>query len=241
MKIDCIADLHGEFPILEGGDLLIVAGDLTATDKPEEYFKFEEWFEVQNYRRKIVIAGNHDNYLVKYGHNLFQSTEEGYDQYLCDSGTEFQYWEDPHPPMRSCELRKLKIWGSPWTKTFPNMNSHCKAFTVDTDYDLGLKFSLIPKDIDILITHSPAHGILDKIRPRIIPRCDAMCHVGSTYLYNWLEYTHKPKLHVFGHIHEGYGKTQIFKTGEGNMMISVNASIMNEDYHPVNKPIRIIL
>lgn len=28
MIIDCISDLHGEYPILEGGDLLIVAGDL---------------------------------------------------------------------------------------------------------------------------------------------------------------------------------------------------------------------
>ena len=36
MIIDCISDLHGFFPKLEGGDLLIIAGDLTARDKPEE-------------------------------------------------------------------------------------------------------------------------------------------------------------------------------------------------------------
>ncbi len=30
MIIDCISDLHGYYPKLEGGDLLIVAGDLTA-------------------------------------------------------------------------------------------------------------------------------------------------------------------------------------------------------------------
>ena len=36
MIIDCIADLHGHYPKLEGGDLLIVAGDLTAEHKYEE-------------------------------------------------------------------------------------------------------------------------------------------------------------------------------------------------------------
>lgn len=36
MIIDCISDLHGQYPQLEGGDLLIVAGDLTARDKPKD-------------------------------------------------------------------------------------------------------------------------------------------------------------------------------------------------------------
>lgn len=37
MIIDCISDLHGYYPELGGGDLLIVAGDLTARDTPEEH------------------------------------------------------------------------------------------------------------------------------------------------------------------------------------------------------------
>ena len=40
MIIDCLSDLHGHYPSLDGGDLLIVAGDLTARDKLEEHYEF---------------------------------------------------------------------------------------------------------------------------------------------------------------------------------------------------------
>ena len=40
MIIDCISDLHGFYPKLEGSDLLIIAGDLTARDTKDEYIVF---------------------------------------------------------------------------------------------------------------------------------------------------------------------------------------------------------
>ena len=65
MKIDCIADLHGYFPDLEGGDLLIVAGDFSGSDNKYEYSEFLGWLNVQHYKKKIFIAGNHDNHVDK--------------------------------------------------------------------------------------------------------------------------------------------------------------------------------
>ncbi len=47
MVIDCIADLHGYYPNLDGGDLLIVAGDLTANDKSHQYIEFYKWIQKQ--------------------------------------------------------------------------------------------------------------------------------------------------------------------------------------------------
>lgn len=41
----------------------------------------------------------------------------------------------------------------------------------------------------------------------------------------------KPRLHIFGHIHDGYGRT----TRRGTTF--VNASICDEDYGPVNPPV----
>ncbi len=215
MIIDCISDLHGYLPKLEGGDLLIVAGDLTARDESEQYEYFFEWLSEQNYRKKIFISGNHDN--------LHMSQFDWFDaEYLCDSGTEFE---------------GLKIFGTPWTKTFPGMNPHCKAFTCDTEDQLHDKFKLIPHDTNILISHSPPYGVLDGI-----PMEDgSLFHVGSTSLSKAIA-THWDSgliFHVFGHIHEAYGERKeqnpIFSTHQ------INASYVNERYKPVNKPVRIVL
>jgi Icc-related predicted phosphoesterase len=205
MKITCIADLHGARPSLLGGDLLIVAGDCTKSDSLVQWGDFFTWLEDQPYRKKVLIGGNHDNYLVD---KLFYSKKSRRKfEYLCDSGTDFE---------------DLSIWGSPWTFAFDGINPHCKAFTVSTELEISEKFDLIPEKTDILITHSPAYGILDLNKKWI--RC------GSIILKKTIN-SIKPKLHVFGHIHEARG---ISKRAPG--IISVNCSIMNEDYEPVNDP-----
>ncbi len=229
MKIDCISDCHGFYPQLKGGDLLIVAGDLTGRDHYDEYCKFYDWLDHQNYKEKIFICGNHDGYIQKEDNDyLLDLTKLGYDKaiYLSDSGIELYGFSV-----------QLKVWGSPWTKTFPEMNPSYKAFTVDTDEELAEKWAMIPQDIDILITHSPPHGILDQVN-RYNSKGKKTEHVGSLSLRNMLmsNYFTNLKLHVFGHIHEQGGK--VFET---TLTKFINASYVNEVYEPVNKPIRIIL
>lgn len=209
MDITCVSDLHGYYPELPGGDLLIVAGDLTARNKFIEYSEWYKWLEKQDYKKIVWIAGNHDN-LVQ--NRQFSPVEDDVIEYLCDSGTEFD---------------GLKIWGSPWTSTFPGMNPHCKAFTCETDSELAEKWALIPNDIDILVTHSPSQGVLDEVNYR---------SCGSTSLIKPMIHS-GCKLHVFGHIHESYGKFYNPILG----ITYVNASHVNERYQPVNKPVRILL
>ena len=219
IKIDCISDCHGFLPDdLSGGDILIVGGDLTARDQLHEYQEFCVWLHNQDYRCKIVIAGNHDNDLQKEPFIFEGAITNAF--YLCDSGTEFE---------------GFKIWGSPWTKTFEGINPQCKAFTVDTEEELSKKWELIPKDTDILITHSPAYGILDGIE---VLYDGTMFYAGSHTLRNKLEEI-KPKLFVCGHIHEGYGK--LLLKHEGPNTWCVNSSRVNRRYRPVNAPMRIEL
>jgi Icc-related predicted phosphoesterase len=218
MIIDCIGCLHGARPKLEGGDLLIVTGDLTARDTPEEHVDFCEWLDTVPYTKKVVIAGNHDHHIDSDSINCLRGCI-----YLQDSLTEFE---------------GLKIWGSPWSSWFKGINPKCTSFTYkDATKHYDDHVVVIPKGIDILITHEPAFGVLDGI-----PQADgSLFHVGSKALLGWLKYVERPKFHVFSHIHEAYGKVAEFPTYDDKMMISINCSIMNERYKPVNKPIRIIL
>lgn len=219
MIIDSVSDLHGNYPKLEGGDLLIVAGDLTKNDDAAEHFAMWDYLSRQNYKKIIIVAGNHDEFIKSNEGNEFINNWNCI-TYLCDSGTEFE---------------GLKIWGSPWTLRFPGMNPKAMAFTVDTEEELAEKWALIPDDTDILVTHCPPKDVLDELM-------EEGYHAGSVALENVVKRI-RPRLHVFGHIHEAYGKDfyqfeRFCGTGE---IVFVNASHVNERYEPVNKPIRIEL
>lgn len=210
--IDCISDLHGYYPELDGGDLLIIGGDLTKRDSILEYKQFFRWVKDQDYVKKIFIAGNHDNNLNKFFDNPEESKEM---EYLMDSVTEFE---------------GLKIWGSPWSLLFKGINPFCKAFT-GTEAELARKFDQIPEDTDILITHSPPYGFLDI--------CEGGHMCGCQWLHMLvMDVMRLPnlKLHIFGHIHEEGGKVE-----NGRGVKFVNASHVNERYRPKNKPVRVIL
>lgn len=224
MDITLVSDLHGYYPKLDGGDLLIIAGDLHARDEHKEHIEFAIWLQKLDYKKKIVIGGNHDNFLsqnVRKGITVIMPSMDCH--YLCDSGTKFE---------------GLKIWGSPWTATFPGMNPRCMAFTLDTEEQLKEKWDLIPDDVDILVTHSPPFGQLDQVGTQY------SASVGSMSLLNKVIHT-KIRLHVFGHIHENGGRIhELVRTEglfQGSSVKFVNAALMNEYYEPVNKPMRIKL
>lgn len=246
MIIDCISDLHGYYPELDGGDLLIIAGDLTARDRPEEYDYFLNWIEHQKYKKIVFIAGNHDNFMKDWEPSKEPIDNLKFDletRYLCDSGTEFEYEEEIEEDhkfkgiIKYKQKKKLKIWGSPWSLWFDGINPKCKTFT-GSENDLKKKFDLIPDDTDILITHSPPYGILDSVKKYCYnnPRdYDIIC-AGSKSLGLKVGNITPPKLWAWGHIHESYGEAV---SRAGCRMI--NCSYVNERYEPVNKPIRIIL
>lgn len=211
MIIDCISDLHGCKPVLQGGDLLIVAGDLTARDTTSQFIDFYDWLDDQKYKFKIYIGGNHDGILFCKPH---EGSRLGNIQYLCDS---------------ECEFEGYKIWGSPWTPTFYDWH-----FMKDRGAPIREKWDLIPEDTDILITHGPPYGILDQVTISSRGRGQEK-FAGCEELREAL-FRIKPKLHVFGHIHSQGGKKVDLVSS-----ICVNAAIMDEDYNPVNKPVRIIL
>lgn len=213
--IDCIADMHGYTPKMPGGDILLLAGDYTASNKLVQWQLFFNWLKNVPYEYIVLIAGNHDGLL----HSLMQSeavkeTMKNVSiHYLCDS---------------MVEVNGIKIWGSPWTPLFDRVNPLTSAF-MNPDSELDHYFEKIPDTVDILLTHGPPKGGLDQ------NECGEHC--GSLMLSYHLVRT-KPTLHIFGHIHEQGGK-RMDMSDEGQKTTLLNVSCVDQKYTPKRGCIRV--
>ena len=216
MKITFISDTHTKHKQLDlpGGDLLIHAGDIMNSGyEKRDIHEFCKWFEAQDYEHKIFIAGNHDRMFEN--HPLESNTiVNNYDvTYLQDE--QLDLWDE--------EDQQLVIYGTPWQPEFCNW-----AFNLPrAGKELEEKWNVIPKDTDILITHGPPQGHLDISGP---PHNEG--NLGCELLRVKVD-EQPPKIHVFGHIHGSYG----YKFHNGTHFI--NASVLNERYDQVNKPMTI--
>jgi len=209
-KIVCLSDTHNchEQISVPDGDILIHAGDATIQGTIDEVISFNEWFANLPHPHKIFVAGNHD-WLFETNNRYARSLLDPSIHYLQDS---------------SVEIEELKIYGSPWQPRFFDW-----AFNLMRGAELAEKWKLIPVDTDVLITHGPPFGILDAV-----PRQYFIENTGCEELIKRVE-TIKPKLHIFGHIHCGYGTAEKFDVK------FVNASNCDESYEPTNVPIVIDL
>lgn len=209
-KIVCLSDTHncdGQIAVPDG-DVLIHAGDATVRGTIDEIVLFNDWFARLPHRHKIFVAGNHD-WLFETNNRLARTLLDSSIYYLQDS---------------SVEIENLKIYGSPWQPRFFGW-----AFNLTRGAELREKWKLIPNDTDVLITHGPPFGILDEV-----PRRYFVENTGCEELRKRVEGV-RPKLHVFGHIHCGYGTTEQFGVR------FINASTCDESYEPTNQPIVINL
>lgn len=209
-RIICLSDTHNfhEQISVPDGDILIHAGDATGRGTIPEIADFNRWFANQPHEHKILIAGNHDW--------LFEISSAAARRLLDDS---IIYLEDS-----AVEIENLKFYGSPWQPRFFDW-----AFNLMRGAELAEKWEMIPADTDVLITHGPPNGILDEV-----PRRYFIENTGCEELRKRVEMV-RPKLHVFGHIHCGYGQT------EQSGVKFVNASVCDEEYQPINAPVVIDL
>ena len=209
MKIVFISDTHGQHRKLKNlpkADLIIHGGDVSKLGKDHEVEDFIHWFLRLDYAHKIFIAGNHDFYFEDYSLDFIQKKLTSNCHYLCNSGV---------------EIEDVKIWGSPITPTFFNW-----AFNADRGKPIQKYWNMIPSDTNILVTHGPVKGMLDRTTSNINAGCEDLLKTVEKL---------KPKFHLFGHIHEAYGKEKVNET------TFVNGSLLNEKYELVNSPVEIDL
>lgn len=202
LRIVCISDTHNLLHQIEvpDGDILLHTGDFTGRGTAREIRDFAKALAKLPHREKIVIAGNHDF--------LFEEEPERARELLA----EFTYLEDS-----GATVCGIEFWGSPWQPRFCDW-----AFNLDPGEALAEKWALIPDSTEVLLTHGPPRGALDKLA--------AAGRIGCEDLTRALTRV-RPKMHMFGHIHEDYG------TVEQDGTLYVNASTCNLRYRAVNAPI----
>ena len=201
-RVVFISDTHlrHKFEVPEG-DILVHAGDLTGHGDihNNEVARAMKWFGSLPHQHKIFCAGNHDFLFHRNPDVALPLVPENV-TYLQDS---------------EVTVMGIRIYGSPWSPWFFDW-----AFNRERGEDIAEVWSLIPEGIDVLITHGPPMGILDKTPPH---NGRLGQHVGCEELLARIQVV-KPRVHVFGHIHGGHGRVE----RDGTTFI--NASICNEQY-----------
>lgn len=231
MKICFISDMHGkheELYNLQNADLLCVAGDITSIGNKYQILEVFDWFEriVSRYAYGIVfIAGNHDLYFdTKFGvygvDDDFGEKPKKVPSWLTSKINDLRTKKIYYLENSGITLEGLNIWGSPITPWF---HGDRWAFNRHRGDDIKKYWNDIPYDLDILITHGPPSHILDyTYRDKEYVGCEDL-------RYSIKE--KKPKIHVFGHIHEGSGIEEHADT------VFINASILNVYYLATNDPV----
>lgn len=210
MKIVCLADTHGMHNKINvpDGDILIHCGDIVPNEHPVHYMNFARWFEQFPHQYKILVPGNHDLALEDEP-KMFR-----YDKFivLIDS---------------YIKIKGLQIYGTPYQPHFMDW-----AFNVYSDKKRIGIFNKMPENLDILITHCPPRGILDKNKQ------GESC--GDNVLAEIVK-VKKPKYHIFGHIHHSYGMGKHILIDDNidkkDIIEYVNCSVLDDDYKLKNKPI----
>jgi len=209
-RIVVISDTHNDHKLIRDipdGDILIHCGDfshkndwknLSEKEIPSTVIEFNKFIGKFPHKHKIVIAGNHE-----IGFNDLSVSQI---QIVLSNCT---YLQDS-----AVVIEGVKIYGTPWTK------SRHMAFSCPSD-DLVDKWQNIPSDTDILITHLPPFNVFDlawvgsessKAPKDTCPVCDKMhptkSHWGcKNLLLRSMEV--KPKVHLFGHVHDCPGYVQL--------------------------------
>ncbi|KAL4106691.1 hypothetical protein PRIC1_004738 [Phytophthora ramorum] len=220
MKVVCVSDTHGlheDALQVPDGDVFVHAGDFTDTGERSEVLAFNEFLGRLPHRYKVVIAGNHEStfdrqfyprYWHQYGH-----TQQYDPQEVRALLTNALYLED-----QAVLIEGYVFYGTPWQPEFCNW-----AFNLPRGDALLRRWRHIPTDTDVLITHTPPMGHGDQVGYQ---------HVGCAELLREVEQRVRPKLHVFGHVHEGYGRS----ASPDGAITYFNASVCTHNYDPVNAP-----
>jgi Icc-related predicted phosphoesterase len=209
MKVVAISDLHGYLPEIPACDLLLIAGDICPIRDHSIHgqvtFLNNEFREWLEEIPAAQVVGIAGNHDLIFERQAQMIPQSLRWIYLLDQMT---------------KVGEMSIYGSPWQLPFYDW-----AFNLP-EAELAKKWSVIPEGIDIILTHGPPTGFGD-----VTMNGDK---AGSQSLIDVIART-RPRLVVFGHIHEGRGRWT-FTNPDGSVTQLANATVLDEKYQPAYKP-----
>lgn len=183
MKIHHISDSHSHHSLIkieESCEMIIHSGDFS---NYKDFYKnepeakdFLRWFGNLNIKHKVLIAGNHD---------AFPAIAPQEFKELC------LYYHINYLENESVNIEGINIYGTPLTPSFGNW------YFMKARHKLNESWKDIPENTDILVVHGPPKGILDLS----YNRDNNLEYCGCRSLRNHVLNRVKPKLCLFGHIH----------------------------------------
>jgi len=179
MRLVLGSDLHGYLPKVPSCDILILAGDLLPETDQERFIDqfLRRWLNDVPAKEVVATWGNHDDQpFRRWNYKLRWHL-------LID---------------QSVTLAGLKFHGTPWCLPVGRWAWQAPEYVLEKIY------AMIPDDTNILISHTPPHGICDKTAPE-----KGSENVGSFALRDRLASLPNLKLVVCGHIHEARGQSGI--------------------------------
>lgn len=191
ISIVCISDTHNTQPGVPDGDILLHAGDLTNRGSFEDLQAQLDWLKSLPHRYKVVIAGNHDllldpGFVANFPDRIYE--RHGTSRSDLDWGG-IIYLNNGTASLELPTGRSLVVYGSPWTEqlgTWAFQYPPIRSVWADS----------VPLETDILLTHGPPKGHLDQEGK------------GRAQLLREI-WRVRPKVVVFGHIHDGHGREDV--------------------------------
>jgi predicted phosphodiesterase len=192
VTVICISDTHNSQTDIPDGDILIHAGDLTQSGSFDELQQTIDWLRRQPHQHKIAIAGNHDLLLDDSLEHLPSHTHDTRTCHELEWGG-ITYLQDSSVTLVFRNGRRLLVYGSPKSPQYGNW-----PFQYPRSQDVWT--GAVPNGTDILVTHGPPRAHLDLLK------------LGCPHLLSEV-WRVRPALHIFGHVHEGYGQEWLYYDG----------------------------
>ncbi|EME50213.1 hypothetical protein DOTSEDRAFT_41347 [Dothistroma septosporum NZE10] len=212
---------------LPKADVLIHCGDMTMTGGITQYHGTLDMLKEIDALAKFVIAGNHDlsldkDYIMSHAQSVDMTYEEartlatqanelwtsptgraqqegviylseGIHQQKLLNGAILTIYSSPHTP-EFCD------WGFPYGRDHDRFNSEETKLSDATTLTSQAVPSPSEVQIDVMVTHGPPFGRLDKTEDSFRAGCPHLLRATMRA---------RPLLHCFGHIHEGWGSERV--------------------------------